>query len=221
MSIRYFTSVVAVILLISLIGCTKETVSPDGSEVPLSAEAWLQQNVLQPVLFHFEYRNDATGELRGWFIDKEGKMKSYDMSHLTIKPSTPQGKECSGSQLANLYSLAQTTHLTLPADDIVKYFKQIAPAATGQLSTRSESNTANGTAAFYAFHDKASYQQSTEPTGKCGNGGYDGHGTPTFSGENFSIILLKSSGDVSQQNLGNEAQAIVSWLETVQASAGL
>lgn len=216
MKVKILPFAISVFALLCFASCQKEYIQP--AESIFSAEDYLHTSVKQNVLFQYEFINSETGEHYGWFIDRTGAVKSYDLRQ-SEETNLPGRESCSPTQMNNLYGEATANHLSLSAEEVVENFKQISVAAAGQYSDRVEHSGVNSLAVFRAFHEIPRQIGHSS----CGNTelGTDPTNPTIDCGLEYQIVLLKASGSYDLTNESEAAKAIVEWLESVQNQAGL
>jgi len=141
----------------------------------------------QPVYFEYHYINHAWGLTdHGWLIDKEGKMRGYDMPENYRWPDSTGHLTLEDLQ----YNLAQTDTLLLSfkCGEMARYSRLIGGAVEGNLSTSTPRGADMGSSMLACY-------------------AYD-HKTGTYK-----HVLLALSGDWEQINQSAEAEELVDWLK--------
>ncbi|OGC96483.1 MAG: hypothetical protein A2W25_14955 [candidate division Zixibacteria bacterium RBG_16_53_22] len=177
---RIVTTYFASILLILSCG-QKNSQYPDEDEMR------------QEVLFHFSYLNNAWGyQNRGWFVDRQGLMKSYsindpDQWNLAQESGPDSGYISQEALLAN-YDQADGQILEINYFELLEKYRLINPAAYGTYSELRSQGADRGAIQYFCYH--WDYQRGR-----------------------FKQVLLSLSGDFSRQNLAPEAGMIDLWLK--------
>lgn len=209
---------------ILLASCTKDNYNTGVSTNTFNAEAYFQNEVFQTVIFHFSYQNEVTKEQSGWFIDKYGNVKSYGSEEIDQTMPLPEGELCSIQQMANLYGLAETTHITLDMNDLYSNFKLIDIAFHGDMTENLEGDLESGTTSFIAFRAEGGQNAYNgylgSSNGSCTEVEYP-HDETMDSCESFEILNLELSGFSNQINQSTAATTIVTWMKEIQAQQNL
>jgi hypothetical protein len=149
----------------------------------------------QLVLFQHEYVNYAWGyQNRGWFIDRDGFMKSYrvmqgDNCH-RVETSGPDSGYISKEALDSNYYRAHKVIYRVSRNELLERYRLILGAAGGEYTDRVQTAFDAGGVGFYA------YQWDS------------GKGM-------FRQVPLSLSGDFSMQNTSSEAIKLDNWLKTL------
>ncbi|MFQ5568689.1 MAG: hypothetical protein ACE5G0_03380 [Rhodothermales bacterium] len=145
--------------------------------------------IVQTILFEVEYVNFAwVPTWQGLYIDRQGSVYRYDLSDEDTMP-VPR-ETYTEEELLEKYSHHKERIGQVDAEVLATHYALIRAAGEGALSEPVYRCADAGVVAFRAFR----YDATTE------------HYTP---------VLLQQEGDVAQANRSASAQALVSWLRTV------
>jgi hypothetical protein len=140
----------------------------------------------QLIIFQYHYSNYAWGvQSFGWFIDREGKVKSYN---LPVKWNIPDSLGFITSEaLEENYSLASQLVYEVRSNELENKFQAVIKLDNNSLSEESPKAFDAGIASFYCYlwrPEKSMYER----------------------------VLLASTGDWEQYNTDPEAKKVVVWL---------
>jgi hypothetical protein len=148
--------------------------------------------ISQKVIFqHAHFANIEGDQYRGWFVDKEGMIRAYD-----IKPGEgwipveQSGKDSGYISLEALlvdYRLATRPIIQVPMLELQRYYDLLPKAAQGKLSE-----------SVHAGND--------EPVSSI-----VGYLWDTQKGK-FKAVLIDQTGDWERKNLSLEAGTLTEWL---------
>lgn len=140
----------------------------------------------QKVLFQFERANYAWGSFqRGWFIDSEGYVRTYDQPQHWLH--LDQYSQISKSDMdANLLN-ADSVCFKIDAQELAKKVELILKASEGKLSEPAYVMADYGGLTYSCFMFDTTSQK-------------------------YQSILLSQSGDVEIHNTSNEAKVLFEWL---------
>ncbi|MGB0862526.1 MAG: hypothetical protein ACPG19_14385 [Saprospiraceae bacterium] len=159
------------------------------SSCDLSESVTLDELERYPVYFQYEYINYAWVKNHyGWFIDNQGNVMGYNQPDQWNSGSN-EGLYAENDLLSNL-ALVDTLLYTVNIEELQQQVAHISAAHKGTLSDQENTAQDMGTNTLYAFawdEDKQEYER----------------------------ILIKSTGDWSQENNNSEAKKIFNWLNSV------
>ncbi len=142
----------------------------------------------QKILFHFSFSHfPGSYQNEGWFIDSEGKIKTYSISANHDDWNFPEDESFTEERLLGNYLKARDTDEGLNLNDLEEMYDLIDPSKQGPYSELEFLDSEEGSASFYCF--------DFDPEKKV-----------------YQRVVLKKSGDFSQENLNEKAAQLYSRL---------
>lgn len=195
---RKFTFLaIASVLIFS--SCTKdEVVDIDNSNSNTTTDIFAPK---QDILFHYSFENQATGELKGWVIDKEGTIRTYDFTNATDVPEFPSTKDVQDEIMQNVYDYTTPTDIKIDIEVLKPKYKKISTVATGRIDAQQVGTAGEGTTSIKAYHYVAI----------CDD----------YNPTHHQMIVLESFGEINEVNAMPAAAPLVEWLKEIQANENL
>lgn len=194
--------------LICFSACQKEEANgPVSTVAEITPEVYLT-HLQESVLFQFDRQDLTTGDHTGWFVDKNGNLRTYFLPAEKGNFLT-QHDECEGFDLSVLTSLSESSGHEVSKEELAGYFKASRKIGNHTLGEKSEDATQNEVLSILAFRAIDNYDESGS---SCS---YD---TPHYAQEEemtFQITTLKLEGAVTQVNESQHSAELVSWLEAL------
>ncbi len=168
----------------------RNTSSDNGSSTTES------DNHTQRYLFEVSYVNWAWGyQDNGIYIDRDGQVHSYDLSHRNPKFQRPENGVYTRAMLDDKYS-GNCVHVgTVDGDTLARMTALTGPASQGQF---------------------------TEPENTCYDAGGTAFNAFLFDPETgvYQTVLLRQCGDRSRRNTSAEAATLFDWLKQMRGGGG-
>ncbi|HFA47702.1 MAG TPA: hypothetical protein ENJ95_01645 [Bacteroidetes bacterium] len=169
-------------------------------------------SIKELIVFQYDFQNEATGERRGFIIDKHGALKSYAIENGRQGSKLPVGGSWTEEQISFLYNLSQTV-VTIGEEEMLKYYNLSRKVYSFSLSPRTEV-AGTDTFALFSFYK---YKRVAEEQGGCGSAG--AHSNEATA--EYTVNVLDMEGAYLQENTAEGAKEITDWLKGLQVEAGL
>ena len=155
----------------------------------------------QDVLFHVGFENQTTGELKGWIIDKQGLVRTYDFTNVTNVPELPSPKDVNDEAMKNLYDYSTATDIQVDLEQLEVNYKKIGTVAYGSIDAEQAGTIGEGTTSIAAYH----YVETCDD----------------YNPTNHQMIILETFGEVNELNAMPAAGLLVDWLKEIQSNENL
>lgn len=203
---KYTFLLVASLLILSSCG-KEEIVRPVSLNINSTAAQSFSPE--QQILFHYGFENKITGESRGWIIDKNGIVRTYDFTNETDVPQIPSSKDVNEESINNLYEYSTATDIQIDMEVLEKKYKTISYVANGRIDAAQDGAASEGTTSIVA------YDYVTQPSDCSGCGTSDG------SYAAYRTVILEISGEENQVNAMQAAVLLVDWLKEIKTEENL
>ena len=155
----------------------------------------------QDVLFHYSFENEATGELKGWIIDKDGLVRTYDFTNATDVPELPKSFDVSEEAMNNLLDYSTAIDMQIDLEVLKDKYNKISHVALGGIDVAEDGAAGEGTTSIVAYH----YVEICDD----------------YNPTHHQMIILETFGKLNQTNAMSAATALTDWLKEVQSDVNL
>lgn len=199
-----------ILLALSILtsSCHKEQAAPIFVSQLSPDQAYLL-GLKNDVLFIFQQKDLASGQVSGWFIDKNGAVRGmeggseFDEALITT------------SQIASLKSNAAESQLQLSPEELAPKAHLIESLDEQQLSEPQIDPNAEIEIRVLAVKDNDYDNHPNNCSERQGNATWD-----EGLANSFEIVLLQAKGSFNQDNEDANAIQILNWLIQIQQTAG-
>jgi|WetSurMetagenome_2_1015567.scaffolds.fasta_scaffold75389_3 hypothetical protein len=183
--------VFAMTMFFMVIGFIATWAENDGDSIYSNAQ------IKEQVVFSGGYVNWAWGYTNfGWFIDRDGKVKSYTITDPKNWWGVNDPEHIKKPDMEHNYNQATKTLFEIPMPELLYKYSLIKNVANGPLSEPRDTGRDMGGKGYYCYQ-------------------FDD------SSRTYRQILLKVTGDISQENLNRDAITLTKWLIYIDEKSNL
>ncbi|MAT53644.1 MAG: hypothetical protein CMN32_04130 [Saprospirales bacterium] len=192
-----------------LFSCTKEQDLPVITSQNSPDQAYMM-SLKNRVVFVVQQKDLATGQVSGWFIDKYGKVRSFE------GVAGLDGELTKASQVEALVQASVSVPLSLAPEELAPKARLIKALSNQHLTEAVIDPDAGVDYRVMAILANDYNQHPNSCSERPGADNWDEE-----LANSYQLLLLKAEGSINQVNQSDKAAILLDWLYQIQQSGGL
>lgn len=209
---KHFLYLSLFLLAFSFTACEKEADYYAPTET-LTPEERFDRMEKPLILFQFALRQLESGQESGWFIDREGWVRTYQKNFAPGTIASSDQTVLAEVELEYFYGAASEGIFQLEKGEMYEYLRQANSLNQGQLSTAATQANEPVSQAFFAYSQRT---RTVSIGQQSGNGCNNGMGAEYVQITDIYRSVLDMQGPESRRNTSLKGETIHQWLLTIQ-----